>query len=74
MFPVMPMRHSRARLLSAQVTCCSMATPHCTAAGLVVAKRRAASAIFSRGTQVISSTRSSGYSATRALNSSQPWM
>jgi len=38
------------RLLSAQFICCSMATPHWIAAGLVVANSRAASLIFSFGT------------------------
>ena len=54
--------------MSAQVFCCSMATPHWMAAGLVRAKRRAASMIFSRGTQVICSTLSRGYSLTLWTN------
>ena len=51
----------------------SMGTPHWMAAGLALAYIRAAAAMSSAGTQVMAETRSSGYSAARAFNSSKPW-
>ena len=50
----------------------SMARPHMNDEGWLVATARAAAAMVSAGTHVISSTLSSGYCAARSLSSSKP--
>ena len=50
----------------------SMARPHMKDDGWFLATASAAAAMVSAGTQVISATLSSGYSAARSLSSSNP--
>ena len=69
---MIPISAIKLRSLFVRLACISMPTPHWMAAGLVVANSRAASAIFSLGTQVTCSTLSNGHSLTRSTNGSQP--
>ncbi len=72
MLPVMAGSMARARQVWKQLGVCSTATPHSRVAGFEVAKRRAASRIFSAGTQVIPSAHAGVWGSTRSASCSKP--